>query len=172
MSCTRGLPTIMHHQMRTLARVGSMQRCRKCYRPRMRPPNSLQLALYSDLARDTPTHFQHFTVAGDLPLLPTQVCVTNNTVTVDDEKRWTLPQGEQFALDLVSVIHIVVRVHHAGKWNSMTCEIGTCCVRVVVDDSNDLRACVKKLLVLGRQLTKVPSAKGSHKAPQKNQDNT
>ena len=115
MSCVRGLPTIMHHQMRTLARVGSMQRCRKCYRPGMRPPNSLQLALYSDLARDTPTHFQHFTVAGDLPLLPTQVCVTNNTVTVNDEKRWTLPQGEQFARDLVSVIHIVVSVHQAGK---------------------------------------------------------
>ncbi len=105
-------------------------------------------------------------------MLPAKVRELHNSFTVDDEERRALAQGEKLVFDLVLFIQSVVRIHQAGERDCMISEVGSSFLRRVSHNGDNHRTRVKELLMLGRQLTEVPTAERSHEAPQEHQHHT
>ena len=102
-------------------------------------------------------------------MLPTKVCKLHNPISVDNEERRTLAQRKELALDLISFIESVIRIHQTGERDGIVGEIGSNLLLRVSHDGDNRRTRVKELLMLYRQLTEVPTAKRSLEAPQKHQ---
>ena len=105
-------------------------------------------------------------------MLPTKVRKLHDPFTVDDEQRWPLAQGKEFAFDLVLFIYRVVCIHQTGERDCMATKVSSGFLRRVSHNGDNHRTRVKELLMLGRQLTEVSSTERSHEAAQKNQHHT
>lgn len=124
-----------------------------------------------DSGTDAADYFQHFFVAGYLPLLAAQIGIADGALAVQHEEGRALAQGEEGAFDLVPVIDLACGIGQAIEGDVVLLKIVPGRLLRVPDQGNNLSPGFAELFIVCRQPTEVPAAERSHKTTQKDQHN-
>lgn len=106
----------------------------------------------------------------DLPLLPAEVCVTDDAVPVDDEESGALAERDHRALDVVESEDGAVGVGEAGEGQLVLLEIGAGVLKIVRCDGDDRGAALSEFVDSVPQLREMLAAERSAEAAEEDED--